>query len=416
MKRQVERGRSRPPSRALALIVVAASASFAISCGERPEAVATHRVEPVSFARRVTAEGTLKAVKATPVMAPQEARAPMKVAWIAEDGEQMKAGDVIVRFDSTDFENLLLLGREDRTTAGNRLEKSSVEASATRSNLERDARLAQRQLESAQQFKFDDEEIFSRYSRIESDVDEGLAIERKRHAEEVLVVREGLSRVDRDLIAIEDRKAGLKIKQAEEGLQALQVVAPHDGILVLQRNWRGDVARIGDSMWRGQPIGEIPNLAAMQADVFVLEADAAGLAVDQKVTLFLEADAKRQFTGKVKSVDKVARPRIPRQPVQYFGVTVELDETDSALMKPGARVRASLEVENQENVFVIPRQALFEKEGKRLVYRKKGKEFEPVEVTIGTSSAGRVVVTEGLSAGDEIALEDVMANDARKRP
>jgi HlyD family secretion protein len=416
MKRQAATGRSRPVSTARAMIIVAASVFFAISCGERAPEVATHRVEPVSFARRVTAEGTLKAVKATPVMAPQEARTPMKVAWIAEDGEQMKAGDVIVRFDSTDFENLLLLGREDRTTAGNRLEKSAVESSATRSNLERDARLAQRQLESAQQFKFDDEEIFSRYSRIESDVDEGLAVERKRHAEEVLVVREGLSRVDRDLIAIEDRKAGLKIKQAEDGLQALQVVAPHDGILVLQRNWRGDVARIGDSMWRGQPIGEIPDLAAMQADVFVLEADAAGLAADQKVTLFLEADAKRQFTGKVKSVEKVARPRIPRQPVQYFGVTVELDETDSALMKPGARVRASLEVENQENVFVIPRQALFERDGKRLVYRKKGKDYEPVEVTIGTSSAGRVVVTEGLSAGDEIALEDVMANDEKKRP
>jgi HlyD family secretion protein len=411
---QAETSRSRPVS-ARAMIIVAASSFLAISCGERAPEVATHRVDPVSFARRVTAEGTLKAVKATPVMAPQEARTPMKVAWIAEDGEQMKAGDVIVRFDSTDFENLLLLGREDRTTAGNRLEKSAVESSATRSNLERDARLAQRQLESAQQFKFDDEEIFSRYSRIESDVDEGLAVERKRHAEEVLVVREGLSRVDRDLIAIEDRKAGLKIKQAEDGLQALQVVAPHDGILVLQRNWRGDVARIGDSMWRGQPIGEIPDLAAMQADVFVLEADAAGLAAGQKVTLFLEADAKRQFTGKVKSVEKVARPRIPRQPVQYFGVTVELDETDSALMKPGARVRASLEVENQENVFVIPRQALFEREGKRLVYRKKGKEFEPVEVTIGTSSAGRIVVTEGLSAGDEIALEDVMANDEKKR-
>jgi hypothetical protein len=29
-----------------------------------------------------------------------------------------------------------------------------------------------------------------------------------------------------------------------------------------------------------------------------------------------------------------------------------------------------------------------------------------VEVTIGSSSAGRVVVTKGLTKGDEIALED----------
>jgi cobalt-zinc-cadmium efflux system membrane fusion protein len=138
----------------------------------------------------------------------------------------------------------------------------------------------------------------------------------------------------------------------------------------------------------------------------VLEADAAGLANDQKASLFLEADSDVTFKGKVKSVDKVARPRIPRQPVQYFGVTVELDRTDPRLMKPGARVRAVLEVENQANAFAIPRQALFEKEGKKLAYVKHGEKFEPVEVTIGSSSAGRVVVTKGLKKDDEIALED----------
>ena len=198
----------------------------------------------------------------------------------------------------------------------------------------------------------------------------------------------------------------MKISQAEQGLRALQVIAPHDGILVLTRNWRGDMPRIGDMMWRGQPLGEIPELASMKAEVFVLEADAAGLAVGQKATVMVESHHDLTFNGKIKSVDKMARPRIPRQPVQYFGVTVEIDRTDAKLMKPGTRVRAVLEVENQANAFAIPRQAMFEKEGKKLVYRKKGDKYEPVEVTIGSSSAGRVVVTKGLVAGDEIALED----------
>jgi hypothetical protein len=368
--------------------------------------ISTFTVEPITFARRVTAEGTLKPVKATPVTVPQNATSPMKVAWIAEDGSLLRKGDVIVRFSGTEFENLLLNGREDRSTATNKLEKSSAEASATRKNLGRDARMAQSELEAARRFKFDDAEVFSRYARIESEVDQDLASSRKRHAEEVLGVRENLARVDRDLLAIEDRRAGMKIKQAEEGLQALQVIAPHDGILVLTRSWRGDLPRVGDTMWMGQPIGEIPELSSMQAEVFVLEADAAGLAVDQKATLSLEADSASLFKGKVKAVDKVARPRIPRQPVQYFGVTVELEKTNPRLMKPGARVRAVLEVENQANAFAIPRQALFDKEGKKLVYRRKAGKFEPVEVTIGSSSAGRVVVTKGLKRGDEIALEE----------
>ncbi len=377
----------------------------AMSCGKSND-IATFEVEPITFTRKVTGEGTLKAVKATPITAPQSAPRPMKVSWIAEEGALLRKGDVIVKFDATDFENLLLVGREDRSTASNKLEKANAESSATRTNLTRDARLALAELEAAKRFNFDDAEVFSRFEFIESQVDQELASNRKRHAEEVLGVRESLARVERDLLAIEDRKAGLKIKQAEDGLQALQVVAPHDGILVLMRNWRGEMTRVGDTIWRGQPIGEIPELATMQAEVFVLEADAAGLAKDQKATLFLEADSGATFTGKVKTVDKVARPRIPRQPVQYFGVTVELEKTNPKLMKPGARVRAILEVENQTNAFAIPRQALFEKNGKRLVYRRKRDAFEPVEVTIGSSSAGRVVVTKGLAKGDEIALED----------
>ncbi len=394
--------------------LLSALCALFLACSGASDDTATFKVEPITFTRRVTAEGTLKATKATPIAAPQNATAPMKVSWIADDGALLRKGDVIVQFDATDFENLLLTGREDRENAMNRLTKESAESAATRKNLGRDARLAQSELESAQQFKFDDADVFSRYDRIENEVDQHLASSRKRYAEEVLGIRGSLAAVERDLIAIDDRKAGLKIKQAEEGLQALQVIAPHDGILVLQRNWRGDLPRIGDTMWRGQPIGEIPELQTMKAEVFVLEADAAGLAVDQKATVSLEADALATFTGKVKSVDKVARPRIPRQPVQYFGVTVELDRTDPRLMKPGARVRAILEVENQANAFAIPRQALFEKDGKKLAYVKKGDEFRPVEVTIGSSSAGRVVVTKGLSRGDEIALEDPTKDEDRK--
>src|SRR6185436_1603651 len=388
--------------------------TLSLACGRASQDIATFRVQSSEFTRRVTAEGTLKAVKATQVSAPQNASAPLKVGWIAPDGSLLHKGDVIVRFDATDFENLLLTGHEDRTTANNKLTKAGAEAMSTRTNLRRDARLAQGELEAAKRFKFDDAEVFSRYARIEAEVDTDLASNRKRHAEEVLVVRDSLAGVERDLLGIEDRKAGLKIKEAEDGLQALQVVAPHDGILVLSRNWRGDMIRIGDTMWRGQPIGEIPELQSMKAEVFVLEADAAGLAPEQKATVTLESHPGVTFTGKIKSVDKVARPRIPRQPVQYFGVTVELDRSDPKLMKPGTRVRSVLEVENQAQVFAIPRQALFEKEGKKLVYRKKDGKFAPVVVTIGSSSAGRVVVTRGLIAGDELALEDPTKDDERK--
>lgn len=385
---------------------------FAMACHH--EEIPTFKAEPTQFARRVTAEGVLKSTKATPLSAPTSAPMSLRIASIADDGSIVKKDDIVVTFDPSDFEKDLLGGREDRQSVGNKITKTTTLAGTTRTNLKRDARQAQDELLAARQFKFDDAEVFSRYQRIEADIDATLAGDKKEHAENVLGVRDNLARADRDLLGIEEKKAGLKIRNAEQGLHSIELHAPYDGILVLQRDWRGDVPRVGNNVWPGQPLGEIPDLNSMKAEVFVLEADAAGLAVGQKATIVLESNPAVSYAGKITQVDKLARPRFRGVPVQYFGVTVMLDRTDPAVMKPGARVRATLEIENRKNVFSIPRQALFEKEGKKLIYRKRGGRFESAPVEIATSSPGRVVVTKGIARGDELAMRDPTAAEEEK--
>jgi len=377
------------------------------------ESVPTYTAEPAQFARRVTADGVLKAVNATPLSAPMNVPQSLRIASIADDGALVRKNDIVVTFDPTDFRTDLLSGNEDRATVDNKVSKTVTLATVEKTNLKRDASQAQDELISAKQFKFDDAEIFSRYQRIESEIDQTLAGDKKEHAENVLGVRDKLSQADRDLLTIEEKKAGLKIRNAEQGLNSLELRAPYDGILVLQRDWRGDIPRVGNSVWPGQTLGEIPDLKAMKAEVFVLEADAAGLAVGQKATVRLESNPAIAYSGKISQVDKLARPRFRGVPVQYFGVTVTLDHTDQAVMKPGARVRTVLEIENRANVFSIPRQALFEKEGKKLVYRRKGAAFEPVPVEIASSTPGRVVVTSGITRGDQLALRDPTEHEAK---
>jgi len=75
-------------------------------------------------------------------------------------------------------------------------------------------------------------------------------------------------------------------------------------------------------------------------------------------------------------------------------------------MKPGQRVRATLVLDERKEALAVPRQAVFEREGKMVVYRQKGDTFEPVEVTLGSSGAGKVVVEKGIAPGDLLALTD----------
>jgi HlyD family secretion protein len=393
-----------PPTARLWLLLLFAAGLAACRNGGDPTPV--YVVAPSNFVRRVTAEGNLKAVTATPLSAPQQGEAPLKIAWVADDGTLVKKDDLVVRFDATDFSIALASGRDNRGTADNKQHRAAVDSSTTKTNLLRDARQAEEELAAARRAHIDDAEIFSRYQQIESELDEALAGEKRNHAHNVLGVREQLTKADEALIGIEAKKADLEIANAQKGLNALELRAPHDGILVLQRDWRGDVPRIGATVWSGSPLAQIPDLAAMNAEVFVLEADAAGLTIGQKAVITLEANPGVRYSGKITQVDKLARPRIRGVPVQYFGVIVTLDRTDPSLMKPGSRVLAELELDNRANAFSIPRQALFEKQGKKIVYVRRGSRFVPSTVTIGTSSPGRVVVTAGVMKGDALALTD----------
>ena len=110
-------------------------------------------------------------------------------------------------------------------------------------------------------------------------------------------------------------------------------------------------------MYSKERRAEIPLLEAMEAEVFVLEIDASGLKEGQPAAVTIEARPDRRFAGKIRLVDKLAKPRQDGSPVQYFAVVIELEETVRELMKPGQRVSAVLTLADEDAV-VVPRQAV----------------------------------------------------------
>jgi HlyD family secretion protein len=364
------------------------------------------RIVPQDFVRRVPAQGNLRAVRATPINAPVGVRGPFRIGWLAPDGSLVKAGDVVIRFDPSDIEQRLIDAEDDLREARLKLEKEQVEDLAEVRKLEGDAALARIELENARRFQKKDAVIFSRHDIIESEIDQQLAQQRESHAQATRRTRQRLSGTETALLGIKIRQAGVKIQQAREALRALSVTAPHDGVLILKRDWRGEPIRVGDSVWNSQPLAEIPDLSAMQAEVYVLEADAGGLKAGLPASMTVESAPGVSYPARIARVDSLAKPRIPGSPVQYFAVTLELARTDPRVMKPGQRVQATLQLDRRRGALLVPRQALFDREGRSLVYRRSRRGFEPVVVALGPATMGRVVVESGLRAGDVLALRD----------
>lgn len=403
----------------LAMLVLLAGAGglrSVVRKSAKGDPVPVMAVAPSRFVRTVTAEGFLKSAKATSVATPTDAPGPFRIAWIATDGGRVAAGDVVVRFDRTEIARNLEKGQAESAKASQRLAKSRSASEADDRSLALDAEIALQELEAARAYQKRDAQIFSRYQIIESEIDGELAEERRRHAEAVRGVKQRLASADASLIEIARQKVELEVERAKKGLAALEVTAPHAGLIVLTRNWRGEVPQQGQTVWNGFPIGEIPDTSVMNAEIFVLEADAGGLAVGQRAEVVVESQPGVRHAATVERVDNLARPRVRDNPVQYFGATLHLERTEASLMKPGARLYAKVWLESRDEAIVIPRQAVVTEEGQSYVHRRAGGGFQKVAVVLGPASYGRVVVEKGLAAGDVIALRNPARREEREAP
>jgi HlyD family secretion protein len=90
-----------------------------------------------------------------------------------------------------------------------------------------------------------------------------------------------------------------------------------------------------------------------------------------------------------------------------FEVSISLASTDPR-MRPGLTAHVSINSDPRKNVLYVPRQALFLKDNKRVVYVRSAGNFETREVKIQEENESRAAI-EGIDAGTEIGLVDPTA-------
>ncbi len=87
----------------------------------------------------------------------------------------------------------------------------------------------------------------------------------------------------------------------------------------------------------------------------------------------------------------------------------EEDSQVQVLLRPGLLADVEIIVEKIPNAIHIPVQAVFESEGKPVVYVKVGNTFEPRIITPLKRSESTMVVSSGIKPGEIVALSDPTA-------
>ncbi len=85
------------------------------------------------------------------------------------------------------------------------------------------------------------------------------------------------------------------------------------------------------------------------------------------------------------------------------------------LLRPGLLADVEIIVEKVPNAIYIPNQSLFEKDGKKIVYVKRGNKFEAQVVQVAKRSEALTILSGGINPGDTIALADPFEKPGDKK-
>jgi hypothetical protein len=93
----------------------------------------------------------------------------------------------------------------------------------------------------------------------------------------------------------------------------------------------------------------------------------------------------------------------------------EEDSQLDVLLRPGMLADVEIIVEKIPNALHLPVQAIFEREGKNVVFLRAGSRFEQRPIKIAKRSEATVVIESGVNAGDTVALADPFSRPGDKK-
>jgi multidrug resistance efflux pump len=385
------------------------------------DVIPTARVAEGDVPVVVHANGELKPMRAQTLVAPSVG-GPMQVLSIEATGTPVKAGDVVVEFDKSEQEERLRTAASELAQAEQEIVKMQADAVVQRAQDEVtlltarfDVRRAELDVQGSllssaidkQKFVLTLEESKARLAQLQKDLE---------------------SRADTDrasLAVLEEKrnKARLQMDNAQKNIDNMTLRAPFDGLVAVKDNdmnnaaWAGVVVpefRAGDTVYPGRQVAEVLHQSGIELIAKVSEYDRAHLNAGQNAEVNIHAVQGKTLAATIKAVAGASRRDVWswNDPTRTFDVSFDVKGSDPSRLRPGLTTDVLVTGAPIKKARYLPRQALFEQDGKPVVYVRQGRSFEPREVKVLDRTETHVVVGD-LPVGTEVALRNPLADQTK---
>jgi len=363
----------------------------------------------------IYANGELRTTKSTLMFAPP-AGAQMRLLTLLATGSPVKAGDVVMSFDPSDQENTLEEQRALLREAELEIEKSKAEGAAQAAQDEVDLLTAKFDVKKAEL----DVSANELRGAIDARKNELTLEENKRHLAQLQDDITSHTQTSNAAVAVarEKRtKAKLAMDAAQRLIAQMTMRSPIDGFVAVRPNdegmsffYNGMTApeyRAGDMVSSGRQVAEVLDVAQMELVAQVAETDRSRVAAGQRADVHIDHEPTVARAAHVTNVGGVRMGGFGRTmgPVRLFDVVLALDHPLLS-GRPGLSASMVINGEPLQHVLYLPRQAVFDQDGKPTVFIKRDADaFERRAIKI-SARTDTLVVIEDLAEGAEVALID----------
>jgi membrane fusion protein (multidrug efflux system) len=194
-------------------------------------------------------------------------------------------------------------------------------------------------------------------------------------------------------------QASIDLDRALQTEDRNRLVTPIDGVILkLARDADGQPMANGQLVGPGQLVAQVAPLDPLIADVDLIGEDIAAVRVGLEARARYYAWEDQHFPGEVLRLAPTVDQR-----TRALRAEVEIANPDFSL-RPGMFVEVTLVAERRENVVVIPREAVTDRGGRRVVFVLDGQRVEQREVGLGLGDDERIEVRQGIAAGERIVV------------
>ena len=407
---------------AVVLAIVAAGAAIVVAVPTLPErgsSVPTARVTRGALKLTVHATGELRAGRTVTLVAPTVG-GMLRIVKLVQTGMPVKSGETVVEFDPADQLYALEQAKSELAEAEQEIVKMKADA-AVQGAQDEVALLTAR---------FD-----VRRAELDASANEFIgAIDAQKHVLSLEEARRRLAQLLEDvksraatnqasLAVVQEKriKAQLAMQRAQQVIDSLVLRAPLDGVVSLKENrdasggmmFYGMILpefRAGDQVWPGRPVADVIESGRMELRAKVDESDRSNLTSGQPATVAVDALPGETFKARVGQLSGLANRANffeSSSVTRLFDVIFQFESPDPRL-KAGVSARVTIEGKEVPNALHVPRQAVFEKKGKSVMFVRAGDRFEEREVKVEQRTESRVAIA-GVPEGTEIALVDPTA-------